>query len=736
MDITQVYGQTKNLRVLYVEDDKEVATQTIEIFEDLFSEVVYAKDGLDGLKKYAELLEKDGAYYDIVISDIKMPHMDGIEMALQILELNNNQQVLIISAYDDSDKLKKLLDLGVSSFMLKPIKNKILLNKLYKISKTVLDEKAKENHINSVEQLNNELDALIESFDTYVIASRTDLKGIITYSSKAYERISGYTKQELLGKPHNIVRHPDMPSSAFKDLWDTIQAGKLWVGEVKNLKKDGGFYWVNAYIAPYYDKNKKHVGYSAIRINITSQKKVEELNNKINSLLNNADEGFLSFDKNLKCDSSFSKECLKIFELEDITGCDISELLFVQDKQNKELFCDGIRRVLQSDDEDTKELFLSLLPKEQKICGKIVKIKYKLLEANNFMLVLDDITATKALEENLQKQEQIQKMLLSVAINQNEFLDLKLDFENFIKNTPKQEKTLQRELHTFKGIFAQKEMVYIVKGIHDSETRIREKDKDFDIVFEQHNLEKIFQKDLDIISKHLGEDFLNAKKSLKIEKQAIKNLEKKIALIDSPLAKEILADMERLRYQSFASMLNLYILHVKRSAEKFEKYVYPMEIKGDENILVSPKIKPFINSLVHLFNNCIDHGIEYPDARVDSGKDAMGTISCEFQKINSILRFEISDDGSGIDIKKLTKSAINKGIKSQEECDAMSEDEKLYLMFEDELSTKDKTTMTSGRGEGMSALKEELDKIGGTLKIKNSRGKGVKFAFTLPLGDD
>ena len=101
-------------------------------------------------------------------------------------------------------------------------------------------------------------------FDDGVIVSETDLKGIITYANRKFCQISGYEKDELKGKNHNIVRHPDMPKSAFKDLWDTIQSGKSWVGTVKNLRKDGLYYWVYTFISPIL-KNDEIVGYVAAR---------------------------------------------------------------------------------------------------------------------------------------------------------------------------------------------------------------------------------------------------------------------------------------------------------------------------------------------------------------------------------------------------------------------------------------------------------------------------------------
>ena len=77
------------------------------------------------------------------------------------------------------------------------------------------------------------------TFKDGLIVSSTDMKGIITYANRKFCEIAGYSKQELVGKNHNIVRHPDMPKAAFQEVWDTIEAGKDWTGIVKNLRKDG-----------------------------------------------------------------------------------------------------------------------------------------------------------------------------------------------------------------------------------------------------------------------------------------------------------------------------------------------------------------------------------------------------------------------------------------------------------------------------------------------------------------
>ena len=127
------------------------------------------------------------------------------------------------------------------------------------------------------EKLIDDFKDLFDDFDKYVIASRTDLKGNITYVSRRFCDISGYKKEELLGKNHKILRHKDMPKDIFKDMWQTISSHKTWIGDIKNRKKDGSFYWVKANISPLYH-NDKHIGYVAIRYDISDKKKLNELN--------------------------------------------------------------------------------------------------------------------------------------------------------------------------------------------------------------------------------------------------------------------------------------------------------------------------------------------------------------------------------------------------------------------------------------------------------------------------
>lgn len=113
------------------------------------------------------------------------------------------------------------------------------------------------------------------SADTMIV-SETDAKGIIIYANADFCKIAEYTKEELIGKPHNYVRHNDMPKAAFADLWKTIQSGNVWNGIVKNKTKNGNYYWVNA--TAYPSKNTQgELRYISVRVKPTD----EEIQNAI-----------------------------------------------------------------------------------------------------------------------------------------------------------------------------------------------------------------------------------------------------------------------------------------------------------------------------------------------------------------------------------------------------------------------------------------------------------------------
>jgi aerotaxis receptor len=121
-------------------------------------------------------------------------------------------------------------------------------------------------------RLNLPVTALEREIDAHAsIISRTDLQGRITFVNPDFIRISGFSEQELIGAPQNIVRHPDMPALVFADLWSTLKAGRPWTGVIKNRCKNGDFYWVKANVMPIWERGVC-TGYMSVRVKLSRAK--------------------------------------------------------------------------------------------------------------------------------------------------------------------------------------------------------------------------------------------------------------------------------------------------------------------------------------------------------------------------------------------------------------------------------------------------------------------------------
>ncbi|MDF1874744.1 EAL domain-containing protein [Sulfurimonas sp. SAG-AH-194-I05] len=186
--------------------------------------------------------------------------------------------------------------------------------------------------IKKEEQIRKQLWETNAIFSAHVIASKSDLKGVITYVSEALCKVSGYSKGELIGKPHSILRHPDMPASLFENLWQTVQKGSPWKGKIKNKKKDGGYYWVETDIIPARDKDENIVGYNSIRRDITDEIKYAQrgkiLENSLNEIyiFDARTYKFLYINRGAEKNIGYTYE-----EMKDMTPLDIKPRLTKED---------------------------------------------------------------------------------------------------------------------------------------------------------------------------------------------------------------------------------------------------------------------------------------------------------------------------------------------------------------------------------------------------------------------
>ncbi|WP_373070049.1 PAS domain S-box protein [Sulfurimonas sp.] len=206
------------------------------------------------------------------------------------------------------------------------------------------------------------LEQFQKAVDEVAVTSITDEKGIITHVNKNFANISGYTEDELIGKPHNIVRHEDMPKEAFKDMWDTIQSGKIWKGLVKNKRKDGKPYHVLSEISPIYNKDGSFKEYVGIRNDVTELEEYKQiLKNELDTTSQNLEDSInyarqyehaintttaiLKTDTNNIIKYANEKFCeLSGYTLDELIGRDCSELRHERHRREKK--CEYIQKQL------------------------------------------------------------------------------------------------------------------------------------------------------------------------------------------------------------------------------------------------------------------------------------------------------------------------------------------------------------------------------------------------------
>jgi len=181
-----------------------------------------------------------------------------------------NKLISEISVQENKDILNKWLSIKYEEQV--DYTNVVILSLfLLSIILVVLYKNRSINHINS------QLESYIKIVDENVLTSATDINGKITYASRAFCETTGYSKKELIGQNHNIVKHDDTDPKVYKGLWKRLSTGLTWKGEIKNKKKDGSFYWVDATVSPQFDKNNNIIGYTSIRHDITDKKIIEEI---------------------------------------------------------------------------------------------------------------------------------------------------------------------------------------------------------------------------------------------------------------------------------------------------------------------------------------------------------------------------------------------------------------------------------------------------------------------------
>lgn len=246
-----------SITILYVEDEQMIREEVSYFFKKYIKNFHVAKNGVEGIEVFNEVKP------DIIITDIQMPKMNGLEMLKEID--TKNIPVIITTAYSDIDYFLKAIELNIKKFVIKPID---LMELVKDIQDCIIESNLRDQLF--------EKENLLKIVDENVLISITDKDGVIIDASHAFCDFVEYSKEELIGQTHRILRHEDTPDSFYENLWEKINSGNIFKSEIKNRKKSGEIYWANLSITPVYKENEI-VNFTAIRQDVTNKKKLELL---------------------------------------------------------------------------------------------------------------------------------------------------------------------------------------------------------------------------------------------------------------------------------------------------------------------------------------------------------------------------------------------------------------------------------------------------------------------------
>lgn len=494
------------------------------------------------------------------------------------------------------------------------------------------------------------------------------------------------------------------------------------------------------------------------RILIT-RRQLAEKSDRLAGLLNNSGQGFLSFGPDLAVEPEYSRECLTFFGRE-VAGASVAALLFPEDGEERARFGSNIERIVQTADEFQRDILLSLMPKELFLNERYLNIAYHLLDAGRLMLIITDITEQRRLEARVEEEQIRLRFIVAAATESAELFEVLDDYQNFTENTlprllaaPDAELAaglaeIYRQVHTFKGLFGQLEFLHLPRCLHQYESALNRLRRDLAkqqpdrgvLEQEQALADQALAQELAVLQETLGDTFfarrghlsLTPEQTEMLEHLADRLLQAKGPALDSEETREMLQRLKRLRYVAFGELLSGHAKTAVRLAERLEKELAPVEVE-DNGVRVAPEIySPFTKSLIHLFRNAVDHGLETPEERLDQGKEEEGHLRCRIFLENEQIMVEIDDDGRGLDLEAIRRKGVAAGLFTPEQAAALDEGALRLLIFEDEFSTKEEVSELSGRGVGLAAVRMETERLGGRIEVDSTLGQGTRFRFILP----
>ncbi len=497
------------------------------------------------------------------------------------------------------------------------------------------------------------------------------------------------------------------------------------------------------------------------RLNRTIRQAHEELdrtNRNMAALLDNAGQGFLSVGRDGLVEPGYSRECRVIFG-QEILSAGIAALLYPDDAAGREAMAVNIRRIIDEPDAYRRDLYVSLMPRRIRRGEATLRLAYRPLSGNRLMFVVTDVSGEVRLKDAVAREHNRLACVVAVVREQRDFFAVLDDFTEFrrsgramIEEAATGRSALDvvyRRVHTLKGLFLQLECSHVAKALGDIEGHLSELRREAEpdraavaALLAEPAVDEALARDLDVVRQALGPEFFERRGEVclggaladALAALAGRLLSRAGELGLDPAETTMLESARTLRHVDIKKLLAAYPRTAIRQAEAQGKAVRPFAVTGDR-ILVDPvRFAPLAKSLVHLFRNAVDHGLETPEERQAAGKAPEGYIGCRVSGENGFLRIVVDDDGRGVDTTLVRARAYELGLGGAEELSALDETAALLLLLRDGFTSRREAGELSGRGVGLAAVLAEATRLGGGVDIENAPGQGTRIVVTVPHG--
>ena len=470
------------------------------------------------------------------------------------------------------------------------------------------------------------------------------------------------------------------------------------------------------------------------RANETLEDRVRRRTRSIQSLLDFSGQGFLSFGSDFLVRPEWSRECAGIFGRDDITGEDVSALLFAG-QQDRDEFRDAVSLVFAGS--SSPEVVFDLIDSRITIEGRSIQLEFRQIDDETVMCSLADVTEQERLAQEVVEETELRELLLSVVEHRSDFIALMRESREVLTALEDTRDgvvpdTTVRMLHTFKANAAFVKFQRTADAAHQLEQDITDAQLLSDTPPLAEGLDRLraaFEKDIAIVEEHLGSEYVSIDTTVIVPRRKIDALEAALqaAGINDDTVERRLRELQTVRLSTMAMRLNSL---ARDLAEQRGKRMAPVILDVDDAAVAPQVYRILVDSLTHIVRNMVDHGIERPRSREEAGKEAQGHILISADEDHHILRVSISDDGAGIDVDAVRRRARERGmIGSDEQLDGA---DIVRLIFRDGFSTSHSVSALSGRGEGLAAVRALLRSIGGRISLSTRRGQGTRFVLTVP----